>query len=64
MNEEKVIYCPKCKKRVAKYDGKATIDIIARCQTCKKRVVYHIATEETEIKKIPLRETSSGLEFC
>lgn len=58
------IYCPKCKNRVAKYDGKTTIDIIARCQNCMKRVVYHINTGETEIKKLPPREASSGIEFC
>lgn len=64
MRESKIIYCPKCKRRVAEYDGKATVNIITKCRNCNKRIVYHIDTGETEIKEVPPRTTSSGMEFC
>lgn len=63
MEEPKIIYCPKCGRRVAKHDGKSTINVISRCDNCKKRVVYHIDTGETEIKPMPQRNCSSGVTF-
>lgn len=60
MGEAKTIFCPQCKRKVAHYDGKSTINVIVNCQKCRKRVVYHINTDTTEIKDIPLRHCSSG----
>lgn len=62
--EPKTIYCPRCGRKVATYDGRSTINVIARCKKCRKRVVYHVDTGETEIKPIPPRTTSSGMTFC
>jgi phage FluMu protein Com len=59
----KTIYCPKCKRIVAHYDGRSTINIITKCEKCRKRVVYHIDTDVTEIKDIPQRASSSGMTF-
>lgn len=58
------IYCPKCKRKVAIYDGKSTINVIVNCKKCRKRVVYYVDTEEIEIKPIPPRNCSSGMTFC
>lgn len=63
MVEPKTIYCPRCGRKAATYDGRSTINVIARCKKCQKRVVYHIDTGETEIKPIPPRTTSSGMTF-
>lgn len=60
---EKTIYCPKCGRKVATYDGKSTIDKIADCKKCHKRVIYRVTTGETELKDIPVRATSSGKTF-
>lgn len=60
---EKTIYCPRCGRKVATYDGKSTIDKIADCKKCHKRVIYRVATGETELKDIPVRATSSGKTF-
>lgn len=60
---EKTIYCPRCGRKVAAYDGKSTIDKIADCKKCHKRVIYRVATGETELKDIPVRATSSGKTF-
>lgn len=64
MAEAKTIYCPCCGRRVSHHDGRSTINVIARCKKCRKRVVYHVDTGETEIKPIPPRTTSSGMTFC
>lgn len=64
MAEPKTIYCPSCGRRVSQYDGRSTINVIARCKKCRKRVVYHVDTGETEVKPIPPRTTSSGMTFC
>ena len=63
MKEKKKIFCPRCHRAVAIYDGKQTINLIAKCKKCKKLVVYHVDTEKTEIKEIPQRTTSSGMRF-
>lgn len=60
---EKTIYCPRCGRKVATYDGKSTIDKIADCKKCHKRVIYRVATDKTELKDIPVRATSSGKTF-
>lgn len=62
--KQKIIYCPSCGRKVATYDGRSTINIIAKCNKCRKRVVYHVYSGETEIKNIPQRTTSSGMTFC
>ena len=64
MKEKKKIFCPRCHRAVAIYDGKQTINPIAKCKKCKKLVVYHVDTGKTELKKLPQRNTSSGMSFC
>lgn len=64
MAEAKTIYCPRCKRRVAVYDGRSTINVIARCKKCQKRVVYFVETGKIEIKPVPPRATSSGVTYC
>lgn len=59
----KEILCPKCKVLVAHYDGKGTINVIAKCLNCRNRVVYHVDTGMTELKKQPSRRMSSGLSY-
>lgn len=63
MVESRTIYCPQCGRKVATWDGKTTINVIANCKNCNKRVVFHVDTTKTEIKKIPQRNTSSGMTF-
>lgn len=63
MGREKTIYCPRCKHKVAHYDGKSQINIIANCKKCKKRIVYHVDTDKVELKNIPKRPCSSGMTF-
>lgn len=59
----KKIYCPKCNRHVANWDGRTTIDIVCICKKCNKRVIYRIETGAVEIKERPPRSTSSGLNF-
>ena len=63
MEEQKTIYCPRCGKKIGIWDGRSTINVLAKCKKCKKLVVYNIENEKTEIKEIPQRETSSGMRF-
>lgn len=63
MAEAKTIYCPRCKRKVATYDGKGEINKIAKCKKCKKLVVYNIEKDEVTMKDIPERECSSGMRF-
>lgn len=61
---KKIIYCPRCNRKVGTWDGRSTINIVSKCNKCKKQVVYHVNTGETEIKPIPPRNCSSGMTFC
>ena len=63
MAELKTIYCPKCGRKVATWDGRSTINILVKCKKCNKLVVYDVESEEVKIKAIPQRTTSSGMRF-
>lgn len=63
MAEPKTIYCPKCGRKVGVHDGKSTMNLVTRCNHCRKQVVYYIETKETKIKPLPQRTTSSGMTF-
>ena len=63
MAEPKTIYCPKCERKVATWDGRSTINISVKCKKCNKLVVYDVENENVEIKEIPQRATSSGMRF-
>lgn len=60
---QKIIYCPSCNRKVCTWDGRSTINIVSKCNKCKKRVVYHVDTGKTEIKPISPRNCSSGMTF-
>ena len=60
---EKKIYCPICGRKVGTYDGKSTINKVMDCRKYNKRIVYHVKTDEVEVKKIPIRNSSSGVTF-
>ena len=63
MAEPKTIYCPRCGRKVAIWDGRSIINVIANCKKCNKRIVYHVDTGETERKDIPPRNCTSGMTF-
>lgn len=63
MAEPKTIYCPRCRHKVSQWDGRSTINVIAHCKNCRRRVVYHVDTGITESKPIPPRVSSSGMTF-
>ena len=63
MAEPKTIYCPKCGRKVATWDGRSTINIVIKCKKCNKLVVYDVENEKVKIKEIPQRTTSSGMRF-
>lgn len=61
--EKKIVCCPKCGEKVATYDGKSTINVIGRCNTCYKRIIYNVKTKEITRTNFPPRATSSGTRF-
>ena len=63
MAEPKTIYCPMCKRRITQWDGKSTINPLARCRKCNVMVIYDIQNENTKITDKPVRNQSSGLTF-
>ena len=63
MTEPKTIYCPKCGRKVATWDGRSKNNISVKCKKCNKLVVYDVESEEVKIKAIPQRTTSSGMRF-
>ena len=63
MAEPKTIYCQKCGRKVAAWDGRSSNNISVRCKKCDKLVVYDVENEKTIIKEIPKRTTSSGMRF-
>lgn len=59
----KNVTCPKCGQKVAHYDGRQKINIVAGCRACWKRVVFHVDTGKTELKPWPQRVSGGGLTF-
>lgn len=59
----KVIACPQCNRTVGIYDGRSTVNQIAKCKNCKKLVVYNIKNGKCELKLIPERTQGSGMRF-
>lgn len=59
----KTIYCPRCGRKVATWDGRSSMPVIGKCKKCSKRVVYYVDNGETEIKDIPQRNCSSGVTY-
>ena len=50
MAEPKTIYCPKCGRKVATWDGRSTNNISVKCKKCNKLIVYDVESEEVKIK--------------
>lgn len=63
MEGKKPIYCPMCNRLVSRWDGRTTMNIIAHCKKCKKRVIFNPIKREINIKEIPPRNCSSGMTF-
>lgn len=63
MAEAKTIYCPRCGRKVATYDGRSKINPTAKCGKCKKLVVYNIEKDKAVLKEVPNRTQSSGMRF-
>lgn len=63
MATPQIVYCPRCKRRVAQWDGRSSMNVLVNCRKCNKRVVFHVDTMKTEIKDIPPRQSSSGCMF-
>lgn len=64
MAEQKTICCPRCGRKIGVWDGRSTMNLALRCKKCKKQVIYHVDNGVLEIKKLPQRNTSSGMSFC
>ena len=62
----KIIFCPKCNKRLGTYDGKETDMKFYQfhCANCNIRILYDLEKEEMEIKPSPYKITAFGKEFC
>lgn len=63
MDGKKIIYCPKCGRKAGVYDGKATVNIQAKCKKCNKIVVFKPETGETTYSSVPCRATGSGMRY-
>lgn len=64
MTFEKIpVYCPKCNRQVLTYDGRATVNLTAKCSKCQRLVTFKPSTRTTEIKEVPLREQNSGSRY-
>lgn len=57
------VYCPGCNRLVGECDAKSHIDKTYKCKKCNRMVVYHTETGEIELKKLPVRDQSSGMTF-
>lgn len=64
LNKDKSIMCPKCGKFMGKYDKTdPTVHKLA-CKHCRKWIWFIPADDDyREIKKIPERMSSSGMDF-
>lgn len=62
-NKTKPIYCARCFRKVATYDGIASANIEVKCKKCKVLVVYKPNNGTVELKPLPKRISASGLRF-
>ena len=56
-----MLICPKCKKELMQISGKSYID--KKCKDCNRLVVFNPETQETKIKRVPLKSDSRGCRF-
>ena len=63
MAEPKTIYCPKCGRKVATWDGRSKNNVSAKCSKCRKLVVYDTEIKEVKLIEVPPRIASSGMRF-
>lgn len=59
----RMIYCPKCGRKVGSHDGKSTITKYIDCRKCWLTVVFDPYNGQTSLKERPERTQSSGLTF-
>lgn len=61
----KEVHCPKCNKRLGRYDGKETDMKFYQfhCTNCNIRVLYDLEKETTEVRPSPYKVTTHGLKY-
>ena len=63
MADPKTIYCPKCGRKVATWDGRSKNNVLSKCSKCRKLVVYDTEIKEVKLMEVPPRIASSGMRF-
>ena len=59
----KPIYCKRCGRQVATYDGKASANIEVKCKKCNVLVIFRPSNGTVELTDLPKRVTASGKRF-
>lgn len=59
----KEILCPKCKRKIATWDGVSSANIEVLCRKCNKLAVFRPINETVELREVPKRNTASGMRF-
>lgn len=57
------VTCPYCGTVVAHDDGRQEIDIVARCDRCRVRIVYSVTDGTKKDVPLPPRACSSGMTY-
>jgi hypothetical protein len=57
------VKCPYCGAVVAHDDGRQEIDIVARCDRCRVRIVYDVSNGLQKDMPLPERNCSSGVTY-
>lgn len=55
------VYCPRCGRKVGTHHEKSTMDKYLKCRKCNVEVVFYWKTKKAMVKKMPERNTSSGM---
>lgn len=63
MGVPKIIYCPKCFRKLGEYDGRTTINVAVICRNCRREIIYDVSSGATLSKRLEPRKTSSGVTF-
>lgn len=59
----KTIYCEKCSRKVATWDGKSSANIEVKCRNCNVLVVFRPANRSIETKSSPKRVLAGAMRF-
>lgn len=62
MGNEKILYCPGCKRKLGEWDGRSITTKSIQCRKCNRLVLFKDGNL-VRTEAVPKRTTASGMTF-